>query len=302
MDQLESMHIYMRVAEMASFTQTAQSMGLPKASISTAVRKLEGEIGTQLLQRTTRRVQMTPDGQAYYERCKDLLADVEELQTMFQTGTADLQGRLRIDMPIGAARNIVLPRLPEFMRAHPRLSVEVSSTDRRVDLVREGFDCVLRVGTLADSSLVARQLGAFRLLNCASPDYLTAFGTPRTLRDLATHRLVHYVPTLGSKSPGFEYLDQTGETRFVEMHGALTVNNSDAYQAACLAGLGIIQAPESGMRPLLDSGKLREVLPEYRANPMPVSLLYANRRHVPKRVQVFMAWLMEVMRPHLTDA
>lgn len=304
MNQLDAMQTYLRVAELASFTQAAASLGLPKASVSAAVQQLEALLGTRLLHRTTRRVQMTQDGQVVFERCQDLLADLDELTTMFRAAPSALTGRLRVDMPLGVSRTLIMPRLPEFLRDHPGLSVELSSTDRRVDLVREGFDCVLRVGALGDSSLIARPLGHYRLLTCASPDYLAAHGTPRTLDDLAAHQLVHYVSTLGARSPGFEYQDLAagGETRFVPMAGAVTVNNSESYQAACLAGLGLIQAPEVGLRPLIDSGRLVEVLPAWRPAPMPVSLLYANRRHLPQRVQVFMAWLAEVMRPHVVAA
>ena len=304
MNQLDAMQTYLRVAELASFTQAAASLGLPKASVSAAVQQLEALLGTRLLHRTTRRVQMTQDGQVVFERCQDLLADLDELTTMFRAAPSALTGRLRVDMPLGVSRTLVMPRLPELLRDHPGLTVELSSTDRRVDLVREGFDCVLRVGALGDSSLIARPLGHYRLLTCASPDYLAAHGTPRTLDDLAAHQLVHYVSTLGARSPGFEYQDLAagGETRFVPMAGAVTVNNSESYQAACLAGLGLIQAPEVGLRPLIDSGRLVEVLPAWRPAPMPVSLLYANRRHLPQRVQVFMAWLAEVMRPHVVAA
>lgn len=299
MDQIDAMQIFLRVAELASFTQAADSLGLPKASISAAVQRLEGQLGARLLHRTTRRVQLTQDGQAYYERCRDLLADVEELQTMFRREEAELGGRLRVDMPAGTARHAVIPRLPEFLARHPGLTLELSSTDRRVDLVREGFDCVLRVGSLGESSLVARPLGQLRQLNLASPAYLARYGVPRSLEDLAGHRLIHYVPGLGGKSPGFEYVDGGGELRRLPMAGALTVNNSDAYTAACLAGLGLIQSPAAGLQALLESGHLVAVLPEYAAPAMPVSLLYANRRHLPRRVRAFMAWLEEVLADYL---
>lgn len=301
MNPLDTMQAFVRVAELASFTQAAQSLDLPKASVSLAVQKLEARLGARLLHRTTRRVQMTQDGQAFYERCKDLLADMEELQAMFQPGDAPLQGRLRVDMPIGVARHLVLPRLPAFLRAHPGLDLELSSTDRRVDLVREGFDCVLRVGSLGDSSLVARPLGQMRQINCASRAYIQAHGAPTGLEDLAArHRLIHYMPSFGARSPGFEYVDPASdETRFAAMAGALTVNNSEAYVGACLAGLGLIQVPAMGVRALLASGELVEVLPSLQARPMPVSLLYANRRHQPKRVQVFMQWLAEQMVDYL---
>lgn len=294
----ELLQIFARVAELSSFTQAADSLDLPKASISLSVQQLETGLGTRLLHRTTRRVQMTQDGQAFYERCKDMLADMDELQSMFQQGTQALRGRVRVDMPIGVARSQVMPRLPEFLRAHPQLEVELSSTDRRVDLVREGFDCVLRIGTLEESGLVARPLGQVPQLNCASPAYLAAHGTPQTLQDLAAHRLVHYVPTLGARSPGWEY-EEEGVLRRLPMQGAVTVNNSEAYTAACLAGLGLIQAPTLGMRPLIAQGLLVEVLPQLRAPAMPVSLLYAHRRNLPRRVQALMAWMAEVLQPQL---
>ncbi|KMN31321.1 transcriptional regulator [Chromobacterium sp. LK1] len=298
MNKLEAMQIFVRVAELSSFTQAADSLGLPKASISVAVKQTEAWLGARLLHRTTRKVQMTQDGQAFYERCKDVLADMDELQSMFQRGEEALGGRLRVDMPSGVARYQVLPRLDEFLQRHPRLELELSSTDRKVDIVREGFDCVLRVGGLNDSSLVARPLGRFRQLNCASPAYLARYGAPASLDDLARHRLVHYVSTLGARPAGWECHDDGG-SRWLSMTGSVIVNNADAYQAACLAGLGLIQAPESGVRHLLDSGELVEVLPQHRAAPMPVTLLYAHRRNLPRRAQAFMDWLAEVLAPHL---
>ncbi|MGR2660895.1 LysR family transcriptional regulator [Chromobacterium haemolyticum] len=298
MNKLEAMQIFVRVAELSSFTQAADSLGLPKASISVAVKQTEAWLGARLLHRTTRKVQMTQDGQAFYERCKDVLAEMDELQGMFQRGEEALSGRLRVDMPSGVARYQVLPRLDEFLQRHPRLELELSSTDRKVDIVREGFDCVLRVGELSDSSLVARPLGRFRQLNCASPAYLARHGTPAGLEDLARHRLVHYVSTLGARPAGWEWRDESG-SHWLAMSGSVIVNNADAYQAACLAGLGLIQAPESGVRHLLDRGELVEVLPEYRAAPMPVTLLYAHRRNLPRRARVFMDWLAEALAPHL---
>ena len=298
MNRLEAMQIFARVAELASFTRAAESMGLPKASISTAVQQLETLLGTRLLHRTTRKVQMTQDGRAFYERSKDLLADMDELQAMFQQGPQSLRGRLRVDLPSGVARSFVIPRLPEFLRDHPLLELELSATDRRVDLVREGFDCVLRIGPLYDSSLIARPLGQLSIVNCASPSYLKTYGTPRTLDDLASHRLIHYVTTLGAKPEGWEYFDGN-EYRSLAMPGVLTVNSVEAYEASCLAGLGLIQAPAVGVRDMVRQGLLVEVLPEFSAEPMPVSLLYAHRRNLSKRLQVFMAWIADVIAPYL---
>jgi DNA-binding transcriptional LysR family regulator len=298
MKSLDAMQVFLRVAELASFTRAADSLGIPKATASTAVQQLETSLGTRLLHRTTRKVQMTQDGQAFYERARDLLADVDELQSMFQRGDKALRGRLRVDMSSGLALHFIIERLPEFLDAHPLIELELSSTDRLVDLVREGFDCVVRVGTLGDSSLIARPLGAFRIINCASVGYIEQHGMPQSLDDLKNHRLIHYVSTLGSRSPGWEYPDGNGYAS-LPMAGVLTVNSSEAYRAACVAGLGLIQAPAAGLQPLIDQGALVEVLPGHPAEPMPVSLLYAHRRHLPRRVQEFMNWIAQTLAPYL---
>lgn len=294
MNRLDAMAVFVRVADLASFTQAADQLGMSKAAVSMAIRELETGLGTRLLQRTTRKVHLTPDGVTFYERCRHMLDEMDELQTLFRQGAA-LSGRLRVDMPIGVARNIVMPHLPAFLHQHPRLQVELSSTDRRVDVIKEGFDCIIRVGRLDDSSLIARPLGHFRMVNCASPDYLARHGTPQTLNDLDGHRLVDYAPALGGRAARFEYVED-GRVRSLEMPAAVAVNNSDAYQAACLAGLGIIQAPSIGLAELLEQGRLAPILDAYRAEPMPVTLLYPNRRHVAQRAQRFMDWIAVLMR------
>ena len=300
MDRFHAMRAFVRVAELASFTRAAESLGQPKASVSLLVQQLENQLGARLLHRTTRRVSLTQDGQVCYERCKDLLADAEEIEAMFQLDASQLRGRLRVDMNQAVARDLVLPQLAEFLRAHPQLQLELSCTDHRVDLIREGFDCVVRVGGQIDPGLIARPLGQMEQINCASPAYLQRFGTPRNLEDLAVHRLVHYVPNLGARTVGWEY-QQDGEARSLEMPGALTVNSTDAYSQACLAGLGLIQVPRVGVLPYLADGRLLEVLPEYRAAPMPVFLLYPHRRNLSKRVQVFMDWLAGLVRPYVAE-
>lgn len=299
MDRLESMHIFIRVAELSSFTQAADSLGLPKATVSNAVRQLEALLGTRLLQRTTRRVRLTQDGEAFYERCSHLLADMDAATSMFQRSPAEIAGRLRVDMPSGMAKSLIIPRLPEFLDAHPGIDIELSTTDRRVDLIREGFDCVIRVGTLSDSNLVARPLGQLRIINCVSPDYIRRYGEPKTVDDLPEHWLVHYVQTLGVRDEGWEYFDGEGY-RYVPMQGRLTVNGADAYTAACLAGLGIIQAPAVGVRQALAEGRLVEVLKDYSVEPMPVNLLYPDRRHLSRRLQAFMAWIGELMQDYVS--
>lgn len=301
MNLIECVHIFTRVAELASFTQAADALSLPKASVSNAVQQLESLLETRLLHRTTRKVQLTQDGQAFYERSKDLLADADELQTMFQQPSEhDLRGRVRIDMSTGLVRNVVMPRLPELLKLHPQLALEVSNTERRVDLISEGFDCVVRTGKVNDTSLIARPLGQLRMVNCASPAYVAAHSLLNSPADLTQHQLVHFVSTLGAKSSGFEHA-LGGETQHIPMQGAVTVNNAEAYAAACLAGLGIIQVPFIGVQDLIAQGQLVEVLTQHVAPPMPLTLLYANRRNLSKRLRVVMDWLAEVTQAHLAQ-
>ncbi|WJD50148.1 MULTISPECIES: LysR family transcriptional regulator [unclassified Enterobacter] len=298
MDKVYAMQLFIRVAELESFTRAAESLGLPKGSVSRQIQALENHLGTQLLHRTTRRVQLTQDGMVYYERAKDLLINLDELDGLFLHDPSTLSGRLRVDMPVAVAKNLVIPRLPAFVQQYPGLEIELSSSDRLVDVIREGFDCVVRVGTLKDSGLIARPLGKLSVINCASPDYLARFGYPETLEDLSGHAVVHYAVNLGTRPQGFEvYRDNA--TQWIKTGGILTVNSTETYHAACLAGLGIIQAPRIGVREALRSRKLVEILPQYRAQPMPVSLIYPHRRNLSRRVHLFMEWLTDVMKAYV---
>ncbi len=298
MNKLELLRTFVRVTELSSFTQAGERLGLPRSTVSEHVQALEELLGAHLLQRTTRKVQATQDGLVLYERSKDLLAHMEELEGLFRQDEAQLAGRIRVDMPNVMARDLILPRLPDFMHAHPLIELEISTTDRQVDLLAEGFDCVLRVGAQPDQSVVARWLCSLPMLNCVSATYLQRFGTPHTLADLANHHLVHYVRPLGSRSAGFEYL-QGNKVQRLPMAGRVTVNSTDAYKAACLGGFGIIQVPALGLSAELASGELVAVLPDYPAPPLDVSLLYAGQRHLPLRVRVFMDWLAGVLQAQL---
>lgn len=298
MDKIHAMQLFIRVAELESFSRAADSLGLPKGSVSRRIQALENQLGARLLHRTTRRVQLTQDGMVYYERAKDLLANLDELDGLFQHDPTSISGRLRVDMPVGVARNLVIPKLPGFLQQYPGIELELSSSDRLVDVVREGFDCVVRVGTLKDSGLIARSLGKLSMINCASPDYLARFGYPENLEDLTSHALVHYAVNLGTRPQGFE-VHHDDSTRWVKTGGTLTVNSTETYHAACLAGLGIIQVPRIGVREALRTGKLVELLPQYRAEPMPVSLIYPHRRNLSRRVHLFMEWLTGVMKAYV---
>lgn len=234
----------------------------------------------------------------YYERCRDLLANLDELGSLFLLDPTSLSGRLRVDMPVGIARSLVIPRLPAFLQQYPGIELELSSSDRLVDVVQEGFDCVVRVGVLRDSGLVARQPGKLTQLNCASPGYLERFGWPQSPDDLSSHALVHYAATLGVRPPGFE-IWRDGKVEWIKTGGVLTVNSTETYHAACLAGLGIIQVPRVGVHEALSRGQLVEVLPQYRAAPLPVSLIWPHRRNLSRRVRLFMEWLAEGLKAYV---
>ncbi|KQN63317.1 LysR family transcriptional regulator [Erwinia sp. E602] len=299
MDKIQAMRLFVRVAEMQSFTRAAESCGLPKGSLSRQIQALENHLGSRLLHRTTRRVQLTQDGMVYFERCRDVLATLEEMDSLFQHDPATLSGRIRVDMPVSLASQYLMPLLPDFMRNYPGIELDLSSSDRRVDVVREGFDCVVRVGMLEDSGLIARPLGTLTQINCASPDYLARFGTPTTLESLSLHAMVHYSQQPGLQPEGFEYYDGKF-TQLIKTGGVITVNSTETYRAACIAGLGIIQVPKVGVQSALQEKKLVEVLPLFRARPMPVSLLWPHRRNLAKRVHVFIEWLSLALKRYVT--
>lgn len=300
MRNLDPILIFITVAEMGSFTLAASRLGIQKGRASTAVRKLEEDVGVRLLHRTTRTVQLTDDGRAFQARARSLLAEVDDLHSMFAGGQVPLRGRLRVDLPTEIARSTIVPALPEFLAMHPELELEMSSTDRQVDLVQEGFDCVLRLGTIRDETLIARPLGLLRMANAAAPSYLARHGTPRSLEDLQIqgHRIIHFSTMLGAKPLGWEYPD--GESfATLQLPGPLHVNSAQTYEAAALAGLGLIQAPVLGIGQYLASGSLVEVLPDLRRRALAVSLVVAHRSNLSRRVRAFMKWIEDVLKPHL---
>jgi len=288
------LRVFVLVAQLASFTQAALRLQVPRSTVSTSILRLEQQLGARLLQRTTRRVVLTREGEELLGRTERLLGDFEELAQLFSTHNQPLQGLLRVDMPLGMATGVVMTTLPKFMEHHPELQIEVSSTDRRVDVVADGFDCVVRAGSVVDETLACRPLGRLPLVNVASREYVQAHGTPESLADLDDHWLVNYMPNPSSTPVGFEYWDGVKVVSATMKH-RMTVNNSAAYSAACRAGFGVAQIPMATATPDLRSGLLVEVMKQYPPAPMPINLLYPHRRNVPARVRKFGDWLGEVL-------
>lgn len=300
MDRFDQYRVFAQVAEMGSFIKAAHVLEVPRASVSAAVQQLEAQLGVRLLHRTTRQVRLTTDGEQLLERVRPLLADVEDIDQLFQASQRQVSGRLVVDVPSRIARRLIAPALPGLLRRHPRLQLVLGSSDRAIDLIQEGVDCAVRVGTLHDSSLVVRPLGHIALVNCASRAYLQEHGEPLRSPDLpGAHWAVGYAsPTSGRELP-WEYLSDDGSQQLLEVPSRVVVNNAESYIACCLAGLGLIQIPRFDVQHLLDSGELVEVLPAHRAAPMPVSLLYPHRRQRSRRLAVFQEWIEALLRPYL---
>ncbi|NYE59684.1 DNA-binding transcriptional LysR family regulator [Duganella sp. 1224] len=292
----DDLRIFTLVARLSSFTLAAHHAGVPRASISHAIQRLEERLGARLLQRTTRRVHITREGEELLERAERLLDELDEIGAMFQQG-ADLRGRLRVDMPISMAAEVILPRVPEFLAAHPEIQLEMFSTDRRVDLIGENVDLVVRAGEIVDQTLAYRPLLTLDLLNVASPAYVRQHGQPREPGELAAHWLINYQPNPTSPPSAFEYLDAaSGQAHRVPMRHKITVNNTIAYNAACRAGLGIAQLPKVRALAEIGSGAMLLVLPRHVPAPMTMNLLFPHRRTIPRRVRVFADWLAGVAR------
>ena len=298
MDRIDQFRIFARVVECSSFTRAADTLGVPRSSISAAVQELERRVGARLLHRTTRKVSPTQDGVAFYERCLRLVADVEETESLFRQTPARPSGRLRTDVPGRIGRLIVAPALPDFLDRYPEIDIDLGVTDRAVNLVEDSIDCVLRVGPLSDSELIARNIGDLRLINVASPAYLTRYGTPETPAGLSAHLAVNYASPSRGRIEDWEWIEN-GECRTRPMRGRVTVNGAEAYIACCLAGLGLIQIPAYDVKGHLAAGELVEVMPGHRAAPMPMTLLYPHRQHLSRRLQVFADWLEVLLKRQL---
>ncbi|WP_300241195.1 LysR family transcriptional regulator [Pseudomonas sp.] len=293
MDRFNAMRVFTRIVELGGFARAAEDLHMPAASVTILIKQLEAHLGVQLLHRTTRQVSTTLDGAAYYQRCVRLLADLEEAEAAFSVTRHNPRGLLRIDMPVGIGRLIVIPALPEFSARYPLIELEIGLNDRPVDLIREGVDCALRGGPTLDDSLVARPLVQLQQVTCASPGYLQQQGTPQSLADLQGHRMVEYFSSVSGKRYGLEfYID--GQLRPMELPKQVAVNSADGYLAACEAGYGLVQTPYYNVARQLRAGVLREVLEDFPVPSLPLTAMYPPQRHLSTRVRVFVDWLLEL--------
>jgi DNA-binding transcriptional LysR family regulator len=289
------MRVFARVVERRSFSRAAEDLGLPASTVTDAVKQLEGRLGVRLMQRTTRHVQVTLDGEAYYQRCVSILADIEEAENAFNG--AKPQGLLRIDVQGSQARRFILPGLPRFFAQYPGIQLYMSEGDRFVDLVREGFDCALRVGEPTESDMVARRIALLREATAASADYVARFGLPPSWDALEGHCMVGFRSSATGAVLPLEFM-VAGVRKTVTLPMTLSVSGADTYRAAALQGLGLIHAPRYALESDFAAGTLIELLTDTPPTPTPVSLLYPRSRQLSLRLRVFIDWVAKEFASH----
>lgn len=299
MDSLDAMRLFARIVERRSFSTAAADLGLPRSTATEAVQQLEQRLGVRLLQRTTRRVAPTLDGEAYYQRCLGIIADIEEAEGAF-TG-AKPHGLLRIDVYGTLARHFLVPGLPRFLSEYPDLQLHIGEGDRLVDLIEEGFDCVLRAGEPKDSAMVGRRIAMLEEVTCASPDYLKRIGVPRTVDDLSGHRMIGFISSVTRSLIPLEF-SVDGALRHVTLPAPVTVSGGETAHALARLGFGLLQVPRYHIEPDLAAGTLVEVLPAFPPSPTPVSILYPHSRQLSPRVRVFIDWIAKEFGERLPSA
>ena len=304
MDQILSMRVFTRVVEAGTFTKAAESLNLPKGTVTKQIQHLEGRLRVKLLNRTTRRVTVTPDGAAYYERTIRLLNDLDDIEASMTNAQANPSGRLRVDVGSSVASLVIIPALPTFYQRFPDIQLDLGVSDRPVDLISENVDCVIRGGELLEQSLVARRIGNLQFITVASPEYLRRFGEPQHPLELepggAHHMVSFFSPRTGRMFT--DDFEKDGESIALASNYRISVNESNAYLAAALAGLGVTQMVTFMAAPYLASGALVQVLPGWKTPPIPIHVVYPPNRHLSAKVRSFVDWTAELFSQHAGTA
>jgi DNA-binding transcriptional LysR family regulator len=299
MDRFEEMRVFVRIAERQSFTRAADDLQIPRATVTNLMKRMEQRLGARLLERTTRTVRLTHDGEAHYRRCVRLIADMEEAEGSFSNLAP--KGLLRANLQGTLARHFVVPALPAFLARFPEIELTIGEDDRFVDLVREGVDCVLRAGNLQDSTLVGRRVAQLAQVTVASPAYLAAYGEPADPAALSAHRAVNYVSSATGKAVPLEF-NVAGRIMATVLPSTVSVTGTELYTGSALAGLGIVQVPQYRVAAELEAGQLKIILADFPPPPMPVSVLYPQNRQLSSRVRVFAQWLSDIFSPRRAAA
>ncbi len=294
MDKFTAMQAFVRVVEAGNFTKAADTLAVPKPTVTRLIQTLEAHLETKLLNRTTRRVTVTPDGAAYYERAVRLLGDVHELESSMSRAKQAPSGRLRVDVGAAIGRLVIIPALLDFHVRYPDIQIDLGVSDRPVDLIEENVDCVLRAGELVEQSLVARRIAQIDFITCASSTYLRQYGVPQHPRDLEQgHRTVGFFSPRTRRAYPFDF---TKDGERIELVGKpiVSVNDSNAYMAAGLSGLGVVQTAAAMAQPYIESGDLVQVLSDWSSDPLPLHVVYPPNRHLSAKVRVFVDWVADL--------
>jgi LysR family transcriptional regulator for bpeEF and oprC len=297
MDKLLAMGLFVRVVDTGGIARAAESLGIPNATATTLIQKLEASLGVKLLNRTTRRVSVTPDGAAYYTRVAAILAEVREAEEALSQRSSTPHGRVRVDAPTLIARSVIVPALPDFFAQFPDIELALACNERHFDLVAEGIDCALWIGEIDDASLVARRVGFLYFATCAAPAYIDVHGAPAHPRDLAQHRCInHFSPRTGET---VEWVfSKAGERVQAVFPGHLALEDENSYVSAAEAGLGIAQMPAFVLNESMERGALDLVLADWLPEPAPLYVVYPQSRHLSRRVRVFVDWLAALIADH----
>jgi LysR family transcriptional regulator for bpeEF and oprC len=294
MDRFRMLEVFVRVADLASFTRAADALDLPRATVTELVQALEARLECTLLHRTTRRVALTPEGAAFYERATRVLQDLEDAEADLGGARSSPRGRLRVDVPAAAGRHVIAPALPDFFARYPGIQLELGSSDRPVELLMEGVDCVIRGGFVHDDTLVARKLCEFEVATCAAPAYLEKHGVPSSPEDLGGHRFVNFFSAKTGRIFENEF-EREGESVHVAGPSSLAANDADTFVAAVVAGLGLGQIPLTAhVRSLVAAGALRVVLADWSVPALPIYAMWPRRRDRSARLHAFIDWVAEL--------
>jgi LysR family transcriptional regulator for bpeEF and oprC len=297
MDKLQAMQVFVRVVETGGVTRAADSLGVPKATATTLIQKLEAALGVRLLNRTTRRVSVTPDGAAYYDRCLAILSLVRDTEESLGQQHATPRGRLRVDVPTLMARSVFVPALPQFFARYPDIELALASSERRADLIEEGIDCAVWSGEIEESNFVARRVGFLYFATCAAPSYIAKYGKPEHPNDLVRHRCInHFSPRTGRISDWV--FSKNGVRVQTSLRGNVALEDENSYVAAAEAGLGIAQIPAFVLKDSMERGSLDLLLGDWFPEPSPLYVVYPQFRHLSGRIRVFVDWVAQMLGDH----
>lgn len=292
-NMIEYLNIFIQVVEQGSFSKAADVLQIHRPTVSKAIQQIEHDLGVKLIHRTTRKLNITAEGDEFYHHARHVLAEVNDMMASFSP-TLPPRGRLRLDVPLALAHAILIPNLKHFQSLYPDIDVVLVSSDKKTDLIAEGVDCLVRLGELQNSSFISRRLGDIRMVTCAAPSYLQQHGRPETLADLGQHRAINFFSEHSRDVMEWKFI-KDGNVVSLRPAGNMLVDNSDILLSCGLAGLGIIQATFDALAPHIASGALEEVLPQYPSVSKPVSVMYPDRRYLSPKVRVFIDWFSEVL-------